>query len=157
MADGITRGLDSQADFALDERLVQCSLGGVVVGLDSGVIQECLEGFLAPWELLAAVPGLTQWCSLLSRQTEIRHPLQSAHEMLAHPPAAFLELIPTKGGRDRVSSLHVKSPYFYVRLGDESGISPGNTLFLYTLNRVVYHGNVEGIDCTGQHHSLIKR
>jgi len=38
MAEGTTRGLNFQADFALDEKLVQYSLGTIVVVLDNGVI-----------------------------------------------------------------------------------------------------------------------
>ena len=47
-ADGSAGGLDTKADFALNHRLAQCSLGGIVSGFDALVNrQEDLEGFLA--------------------------------------------------------------------------------------------------------------
>ena len=46
-ADGTAGELDAKADFALDDRLAQCSLGGIVGGLDCGVIQKGPHGFFA--------------------------------------------------------------------------------------------------------------
>ena len=46
-ADGTAWRLDAKADFALDERLAHCSLGGIVGGFDSGMIQKGLQGFFS--------------------------------------------------------------------------------------------------------------
>ena len=37
-ANGTAGGLDAKADVALDDRLAQCSLGGIVGGLDSLIL-----------------------------------------------------------------------------------------------------------------------
>lgn len=73
VADGTVCGLDAKADFALDDRLAQCSFGGIVGGFDAGVIQKSPQGFFALHELLAGAHGLGPWRSLLSRKAQIHH------------------------------------------------------------------------------------
>ena len=63
-ADGTAGALDAKADFALDDRLAQSLLGGVVIGFDFGVIQKDLQDFCALQQLKAGAHGLSP-CYLL--------------------------------------------------------------------------------------------
>lgn len=53
-ADGTAGGLDAKADFALNHRLAQRSLSGVVGGLDALDLQKRPEGIAALQHLLTS-------------------------------------------------------------------------------------------------------
>ena len=90
-ADGAVGRLDAMADFALNHRLAQGSLGGVVGGLDPLNLQEGPEAIGHLQQLLAGAHRLGPRRALASLVAQLHHPLQRGHKRLTDRPAGQLQ------------------------------------------------------------------
>jgi hypothetical protein len=78
-ADRTLAELDTKADFSLNHRLQQCTLGGVVGGLDSLDLQEWPKGYPPAEDLLASVHLADRQ---ISCKTVIRQPMEGSSQAL---------------------------------------------------------------------------
>jgi hypothetical protein len=90
-ADGTRGQLDSVTDLALNHRLAQGTLSGVVGGLDSLDRQEGPQPIGHLQELLARAHLAGSRRSLAALSAQLHHTLQTGLKRLADPPAALLQ------------------------------------------------------------------
>jgi len=98
-ADRTLAGLDAVPDLALNHRLAQGTLGGVVGGFDRLDLQEGPQPIGHLQELLAGAHRAGPRRSLAALTAQLHHPLNCALEVLANRPAALLQLIPSRLNR----------------------------------------------------------
>ena len=82
------------ADLALNQRLAQGSLGGVVSVVDALDLQEGPEAIGHLQQLMAGAHRLGPRRSLAALVAQLHHPLQRGHKRLADRPAALLQRQP---------------------------------------------------------------
>ena len=90
-ADRTLAGLDSLTDLALNHRLAQGTLCGVVGGLDATGLQESPQPTSHLLELLAGAHCAGPRRSLAALVAELHHLLQRGLKCLANRPAALLQ------------------------------------------------------------------
>jgi hypothetical protein len=93
-ADRSLAGLDPMADLALNHRLAQSTLGGIVGGIDSTSLQEGPKGIRHLEDLLSGAHRLGPRRSLAPLVAQLHHPLQRGLKGLADRPAALLQAGP---------------------------------------------------------------
>ena len=93
-ADGALAGLDAMADLALNHRLAQGTLGGVVRGFDALDFQESPETIGHGQQLIAGADRFGPRHSLTARVAQLHHPPQRGLKGLADWYAGLLQVGP---------------------------------------------------------------
>ena len=78
------------ADLALNHRMAQGTLGGVVGGFDAIDLQEGPQPISHLEQLPAGANRFGPWRSLAALSAQLNHPLQRAHKSLADRLAVML-------------------------------------------------------------------